>query len=58
MDKWDWIYEMKELFAEYEFAYGDHAYELACAYWEDGFETPEDAMARYIEDSTCGRVSV
>lgn len=48
MDKYDWIMEMVELFAEYEFAYGDYAYQLACAYWGED-ETPEQAMARYIE---------
>lgn len=51
MDKYDWVMEMVELFAEYEFAYGDYAYQLACAYWDDGFETPEQAIRRYIEDN-------
>lgn len=51
MTKGDWIQEMTELFAEYQFAYGDYAYQLACAYWSDE-ETPEQAMARYIEINT------
>lgn len=57
-DKYDWVMEMVELFAEYNFAYGDYAYQLACAYWDDGFETPEEAMSRYIEDSCRDKVFV
>ncbi len=54
MDKYDWIMEMVELFAEYGYAYGDFAYQLACAYWDDGTETPMEAICRFIEENTEG----
>lgn len=58
MDKGDWIQEMTELFADHGYAYGDYAYQLACAYWDDGDETPEEALCRFIEENTEGKIYV